>query len=1217
MELTQHSPVGLHFQTPRRVGKFLKPISLAVFIFCAIEASLPIARAQNPVPLIYLPLVPTSAAPGGAAFTLTVNGTGFVSGATVDWNGAPLSTTFVSGSQLKAAVPASDIASAATVTVTVVNPTPGGGSSNPDFFQISYPTSSVTFKESPSSVSITGAHPFAVVVADFNGDGKQDLAVIREADTTVNILLGNGDGSFQSPVSYVFESPALGDAPICLVASDFNDDGKMDLAISHSGLVSILLGNGDGTFQPHVDYALPIDVTFSQMVAVDLNGDGHIDLAGQGTLTFLLGNGDGTFHTVYGPLVPNVTGNGFIVADFNRDGKFDLATTELPEPNIGNNNSISIMFGNGDGTYQPPAQYQINSGTIEDSMIAADFNGDGTLDLAVSIDSNTFKSSGGYLSVLLMNGDDTIASLASDNLGFGSETAVAGDFNSDGKLDLALIYRNGGRVAILLGNGDGTFAPPVFFSFPPTVTLDQMALGDFNGDGKLDLAIADEYQDKIHILLQVAATSFSSNSLNFGNQLVGATSSAETVILTNNNSTALNISSIVASGDYALTTTPTSCPYMGGSVAAAGTCTIDVTFSPTAVGTRLGTVTVTDDGSPKTQMISLSGNGVTGTGSGPSVTISPSSLSFGNRNVGTTGPPKSVTLTNSGNVALTIFLTQTTDGFNETSGCASSLAPQTSCTINVFFAPTVSGSYLGALTITDNAPNSPQIVVLTGTGATLAVTLSPTSLSFGNQAVGTTGPPQNINLTNNGNVPLIISSVSTTSNFGETNQCPSSVAPQTSCTIAVAFAPTASGSMTGTLTILDNAPNSPQTVALTGTGISPAVTLSPTSLTFGKQNVGSTSAAETITLTNNGGAALTVSGIAVTGDFAQTNTCGSSVAAGTNCTITVTFSPTAQGARTGILTITDNSNGVAGSTQTVALSGSGTGPAVNLAPASVTFSGQLVNSTSAAQSVTLTNSGAATLTVAGIVAGGDYAQTNTCGSSVAAGASCTISVTFSPTAAGSRAGTLTITDNGVGSPQTVTLSGMGTDFNVETAPGSSAAATVTAGGTANFNLSFSGTAGFNGAVELTCSGAPALASCSITPSSLTLSGTTPTNTTVSVTTTARGIIPPQTELRPLPPGSHKGLPLLVLVFALTLVGLSLRDRRGRTLLGPRIGLACALLFSLILGAVSLPGCGGGSSATGITQTGTPAGTYLLNVTGTITSGATTLTHNLQLTLTVN
>ncbi len=192
-----------------------------------------------------------------------------------------------------------------------------------------------------------------------------------------------------------------------------------------------------------------------------------------------------------------------------------------------------------------------------------------------------------------------------------------------------------------------------------------------------------------------------------------------------------------------------------------------------------------------------------------------------------------------------------------------------------------------------------------------------------------------------------------------------------------------------------------------------SVSLSSTSLSFGNQVVNTASAVENVTLTNSGSALLTLSGISITGDYAQTNTCGSSVAAGKKCIISVTFTPTAIGTRTGTVTITDNASN---SPQTISLTGTGV-LAVSLSATSLTFPNQVVGTTGSAQLVTLTNNQSVSLTITSIVATGDFAQTNTCGGSVTAKGKCTVNITFTPTATGTRTGAVTITDSANNSPQ--------------------------------------------------------------------------------------------------------------------------------------------------------------------------------------------------------
>ena len=313
------------------------------------------------------------------------------------------------------------------------------------------------------------------------------------------------------------------------------------------------------------------------------------------------------------------------------------------------------------------------------------------------------------------------------------------------------------------------------------------------------------------------------------------------------------------------------------------------------------------------------------------------------------------------------------------------------------------------------------------------MTLAPTTLTFGSFSVGSSSSPQSVTLSNTGNSTLNLTSITVTgldpSDFTQSNTCGSSLAAATNCTISVTFTPVAAGSRQATLSVADDATGSPQFVTLTGTGNSSGISFSTSTLTFQAQAVGTSSPVSGITLFNTGSSTLTVSSISVTGtnsaDFSQTNNCGTSVASGANCTISVTFTPEAAGTRTAAISVADNATG---SPQSVALTGTGTsgGPDAVLTPTSLTFASQNVFSTSSSQTLTLKNTGGAPLNVVSIVASGDFAQTNTCGSSVAAGASCTLQVTFTPSAAGTRLGFVTFSDNDPSTQQTVNLTGTGT-----------------------------------------------------------------------------------------------------------------------------------------------------------------------------------------------
>ena len=327
---------------------------------------------------------------------------------------------------------------------------------------------------------------------------------------------------------------------------------------------------------------------------------------------------------------------------------------------------------------------------------------------------------------------------------------------------------------------------------------------------------------------------------------------------------------------------------------------------------------------------------------------------------------------------------------------------------------------------------SPKSAPLNGQAVASApnAALSPTNIAFPAQAIGTTSTAKTVALKNTGTTSLAIAAIAiagtNAGNFAQTHNCGSSLAIGASCSISVTFKPTASGARTATLSVTDNAAGSPQTVTLNG--ISTTAKLSPTSLSFGTIAILTTSAARTVTLTNVGTSTLTISGIAITGtnarDFAQTHNCGSSLAAQTSCSISLAFKPTASGARTAALRVTDNA---AGSPQTVTLNGIGT--TANLSPTSLSFGTIAILTTSAAKTVTLTNVGTTTLTISGIAItgtnAGDFAQTHNCGSSLTARTSCSISLTFKPTASGARTATLSVTDNAAGNSQAVSLGGIG------------------------------------------------------------------------------------------------------------------------------------------------------------------------------------------------
>ena len=688
----------------------------------------------------------------------------------------------------------------------------------------------------------------------------------------------------------------------------------------------------------------------------------------------------------------------------------------------------------------------------------------------------------------------------------------------------------------------------------------------------------------------------SPTSLTFGNQQVGTTSTSQAVTLTNNQSTAVTSLSVSTSGDFSQTNN------CGSSVAANSSCIINVKFSPTTTGLRTGTLTVTD--SAGTQTASLSGTGV-----GGNVTLTPSSVSFGNQGVGTSSGPQPLTLSNSGSTAVTgisVAVTGVNAGdFGQTNNCGTTLAGSSSCTINVTFTPTGYGARTATVTVTDSAgtqsssltgtgtditPPTTQITtpannatvsgtvtvtatasdnigiaslkifidnaqVASGTSSPLNYSWDTTALSNGphtifsvaTDAAGNTGNSAVVTVTVNNSVqqllqnpgfetgnltfwsaggvylPVVTSAKHNTGTYSA--QLGSSVTPEpngdswlyqavtipssttaaslnfsywAACgdtvandwqeaqiqnstgTMLAQVMKVCSNTQTWTRVYFNLLPYKGQTlriyfnvhgngnnllsymflddVTVSIKGGSGSVTLAPGSLSFGNQNVGTTSTSQALTLTNSQSTSLTGISVAITGtnagDFAETDNCGTTVAANSSCTINVTFTPTATGARTGTVTVTDSAG-----TQTASLSGTGVG-SVTLTPSTVNFGNQGVGTTSGAQPVTLFNGNGTALT--GISVGltgtnaGDFAQSNNCGTTVAANSSCTINVTFTPTVAGSRAATLTVTDSA--GTQSSSLTGTGTDATAPTTQitsptnGATVSGTVTVTATASDNV---------------------------------------------------------------------------------------------------------------------------------------------------------------------
>ncbi|HUN84580.1 MAG TPA: choice-of-anchor D domain-containing protein [Terracidiphilus sp.] len=803
------------------------------------------------------------------------------------------------------------------------------------------------------------------------------------------------------------------------------------------------------------------------------------------------------------------------------------------------------------------------------------------------------------------------------------------------------------------------------------------------------------------IPLLTAGTQFTTatvdpTDLGFASQAIGTSSGSQTVTLTNTGGIALTPTAISTSGDFGETD-----DCLNATVNAGASCTIQVTFAPTQQGDRSGQLTIAANVAGGQITVSLSGTGA----SRSSVSLTPPTLSFGAVAVGSTSATLQVTAENDESNAVPISNLNVTAPFALAgNACGTSIAANSECQLTVTFTPAQAGSAAGTLTLVDSYGT--QTVALSGTGAAPATdTLSTTSLTFAGTAIGTPSSSQTVTISNSGGVPLNGISATASGPFQVSNGCGTQLTANSTCAVTVLYAPTAAGAQSGSLNISDALRS--QEVTLSGTGLLPAVmSVSPASLTFPAQTIGATGAALTLTVSNTGGSPMANVGFQVTGPMAGSfsagaTTCGATLNGGGNCTVQVIFTPAVAGGNTAELTVSSATQGV--KAVTVALNGAGTAASgLNVTPAQLSFSQAVIGQASAAQIVTVSNTSAVTAEGLTLAAPAPFSLTqNTCGTSLAAGAACTIGVVFTPVANGAVTGTLTVNSNtlnqaivnldgtgglagvvqlqpaslsfsgtGVGttsSPQTValtnsgtvalanlvltvssgfqlanttcgttllasasctasvafaptsagqqtgnltvassvlasnavaSLSGTGVDFTVQASGAQSQS--VASGQTASYTLVLTPANGSSGTFTFSCGALPANAVCSFNPNSETVAANSTGNVTVQVetgqsTSSARKAGTERWGVVPVICG------ILILPFAVRL--------RGRKLLIVVAG--CLLAF----GASSCSGSGGGTGGTPPANSGntnTPAGTYAIEV-SILSDG---VSHSVTLSLTV-
>jgi sugar lactone lactonase YvrE len=502
----------------------------------------------------------------------------------------------------------------------------------------------------------------------------------------------------------------------------------------------------------------------------------------------------------------------------------------------------------------------------------------------------------------------------------------------------------------------------------------------------------------------VPGASLSSSQLMFGGQLINTSSLAQTVVFTNTGLAAIDIGSVATTSNF---TDSTNCT---GSVAPGASCSVNVIFTPATTGPLSGTVTITDGAG--TQAASLNGQGTN-----PGLAVSPSFEIFGAQVAGTTSQAQTLTVTNTGTAALTLNPITVSNNLIESDQCPAIFQPGANCTVSLSFSPTSTGALSGSMVISDASGLVSTLVTAAGQGTLPGITTSPSTLSFGSLAVGTTSQGQTVTVTNTGTAPLQIGAVSGTGDFAETDTCSSqTIAAGSYCVISVTMTPTTVGTRTGTIQFNDSA-DGLHAIALNGMGQQAGVSVTPTGLAFGSSPIVSSaqvaSAAGTslsVTISNTGSAPLELGGFSTQGDFTEADNCGASVAAAATCTLSVKFAPTALGHRTGTLTITDNAGG---GSQRISLAGDGSPVGLILTPPIINFGVQPKGDTSKAQTATLSNNTGTAISDLAIFASGEYSEADNCGTALANGASCTVNITVTPATTGAVTGTVAISGGGV------------------------------------------------------------------------------------------------------------------------------------------------------------------------------------------------------------
>jgi hypothetical protein len=981
---------------------------------------------------------------------------------------------------------------------------------------------------------VVGSYPDSVVVGDFNGDGLPDVAVANQYSASISVLLGNSDGTFQTAVPYT-----VGNGPTSLQVGDLNGDGKPDLVVlnSQDNTISVLLNSGNGTFAAQQVTSLPAGA--GNLAVGNFNGDAYLDVAvpvplpqaGTFGVGVLLGKGDGTFQPIASYAV-SAQARALSAADFNNDGKLDLVAS------TGNltSNAISVLLGNGDGTFQAAINTPLTFSTS--GLVVADFNQDGNLDIATAAGSYpTYK-------VVLLYGNGNGTFQVQQPLSLVGVPLAAGDLNGDGKPDLiaapSILQPGANTIQSLLNNGDGTFT--ILQSLPGAA----VSLYDLLGDQKLDLIAA---------------------------QAAGSPGVDQCVV-----------SIVRGNGDGTFATFPF---YPGGAALAAADFNGD-------------------------QKIDLAEQIVTLTGGNDYTEYVGVSLNSG----GGFPPPTQIQIQGQSPYNYGAIGDFNGDGHMDLAAATSEVGILLGNGDGTFQNPVYYGAGMVGPIATGDFNKDGKLDVFGASGANVSVLLGNGDGTFGlpvNSFVGQLVPLTNVAVADFNQDKKLDAAV-----VIETSSAPYSQVALLLGNGDGTFSPGEAFNFNFPQTAIAtgdlNGDGIPDLIVAVSGGTDVQVFPASVVVFLGK---GDGTFQSPIT-TSAGDAISTVVVADFNGDGKQDVAISSATWGDVSLLLgngDGTFQvPMQFSSGGGAIVVADfDGNGrpdlaVSGNGGVYLLLNTGNGGSAALvSPTALTFASQTVGQASAAQTVILSNTSSTSLSISGVATSGgqsgDFQQTNTCGTSLAAGATCTISVTFTPQAAGAGAAAIQITDNAINSPQMISLSGTGIappDFTFGTAPGGSSS-TISAGQTATFTLALTASGSFSGTVNLTCSIAPAAAPapvCSV-PGSVSVTGTSATSVMVTVSTTASGSVAGWPSAK-FPIGTG----LIAWMLALGFSSLLFVTKRSR----PAVPAAI-----IVLAFLAMAGCGGSSSTPpSRSSKGTPAGTY----TATLTATSGSLSHQVPLTVIV-